>query len=93
MKELLVINKDNNRYILMDKESNKYDLTIYIEDEKYQIDTGDILTINIDMIDTRVLTFGNINSKYGRDINETNYSEVVTFNKNGNKTYLKRIYG
>ena len=32
MKELLVINKDNNRYILMDKESNKYDLTIYIED-------------------------------------------------------------
>ena len=47
----------------------------------------------MDMIDTRVLTFGNINSKYGRDINETNYSEVVTFNKNGNKTYLKRIYG
>ena len=35
MKELLVINKDNNRYILMDKESNKYDLTIYIEDEKF----------------------------------------------------------
>lgn len=91
--ELLVIKKDNDRYKLIDNNKNTYDLTIYIEDSPFKIKEKDILQINEEMLDTRVLTFGSINSKYGRDINETNYAEVVAFIRNDEKIYLKRIYG
>lgn len=91
--QLLVIKKDNDRYKLIDNNKKIYDLTIYIEDTNYILQEKDILEINEDILDSRVLTFGSINSKYGRDINETNYSEVVTFIQGDKKIFLKRLYG
>ena len=73
MKELLVIEKNNDRYILIDEYNNKYDLNIHIMDIDYEIMVGDTLYIDSGMIrDERVFTFGKLDSEYGRKIDNNN---------------------
>lgn len=94
MKELLVIERNNNRYLLVDKDNNKYDLSIYIMDIDFDIIEGDTLYIDGGMIrDERVFTFGRLNSEYGRKIDDMNDKEVVVFKRKDNKYYMKRYYG
>ena len=94
MKELLVIEKNNDRYILIDEYNNKYDLNIHIMDIDYEIVVGDTLYIDGGMIrDERVFTFGKLDSEYGRKIDNNNDKEVVVFKQKDNKYYMKRYYG
>ena len=95
MKELLVIEKNRDRYLLVDKDNNKYDLSIHIMDIDYEIMVGDTLYIDSGMIrDERVFTFGKLDSEYGRKIdNNNNDKEVVVFKQKDNKYYMKRYYG
>ena len=94
MKELLVIEKNDDRYILIDEYNNKYDLNIYIMDIDYEIMVGDTLYIDGGMIrDERVFTFGKLDSEYGRKIDNNNDKEVVVFKQKDNKYYMKRYYG
>ena len=94
MKELLVIEKNDDRYILIDEYNNKYDLNIHIMDIDYEIVVGDTLYIDSGMIrDERVFTFGKLDSEYGRKIDNNNDKEVVVFKQKDNKYYMKRYYG
>lgn len=94
MKELLVIEKNDDRYILIDEYNNKYDLNIHIMDIDYEIMVGDTLYIDGGMIrDERVFTFGKLDSEYGRKIDNNNDKEVVVFKQKDNKYYMKRYYG
>ena len=94
MKELLVIEKNDDRYILIDEYNNKYDLNIHIMDIDYEIMVGDTLYIDGGMIrDERVFTFGKLDSEYGRIIDNNNDKEIVVFKQKDNKYYMKRYYG
>ena len=94
MRELLVIEKNKDRYLLVDKDNNKYDLSIYIMDIDFEIMEGDTLYIDGGMIrDERVFTFGKLDSEYGRKIDNNNDKEVVVFKQKDNKYYMKRYYG
>ena len=94
MKELLVIEKNKDRYLLIDKDNNKYDLSIYIMDIDFEIMEGDTLYIDGVMImDERVFTFGKLDSEYGRKIDDMNDKEVVVFKRKDKKYYMKRYYG
>ena len=94
MKELLVIEKNDDRYILIDEYNNKYDLNIHIMDIDYEIMAGDTLYIDGGMIrDERVFTCGKLDSEYGRKIDNNNEKEVVVFKQKDNKYYMKRFYG
>ena len=94
MKELLVIEKNNDRYLLVDKDDNKYDLSIHIMDIDFEIMEGDTLYIDGSIIrDERVFTFGRLDSEYGRKIDSMNNKEVVVFKRKDKKYYMKRYYG
>ena len=94
MEELLVIEKNRDRYLLVDKDNNKYDLSIHIMDIDFEIMEGDLLYIDGEMIrDDRVFTFGKLDSEYGRKIDNMNDKEVVVFKRNDKKYYMKRYYG
>ena len=94
MKELLVIEKNNDRYLLVDKDNNKYDLSMHIMDIDFEIMEGDLLYIDGEMIrDDRVFTFGKLDSEYGRKIDNMNDKEVVVFKRKDKKFYMKRYYG
>ena len=94
MEELLVIERNNNRYLLVDKDNNQYDLSIHIMDIDFEIMEGDTLYIDGDIIrDERVFTFGRLDSEYGRKIDNMNDKEVVVFKRKDNKYYMKRYYG
>ncbi len=94
MKELLVIERNNNRYLLVDKDDNQYDLSMHIMDIDFEIMEGDLLYIDGEMIrDDRVFTFGKLDSEYGRKIDNMNDKEVVVFKRKDKKFYMKRYYG
>ena len=94
MKELLVIERNNNRYLLVDKDNNQYDLSIHIMDIDFEIMEGDTLYIDGGMIrNERVFTFGRLDSEYGRKIDNMNDKEVVVFKRKDKKYYMKRYYG
>ena len=94
MKELLVIEKYKNSYLLIDKDNNKYDLNICVMDVNYEIMVGDVLYIDGSIIrDESVFTFGLLDSEYGRKINNINDKEIVVFKRKDKKYYMKRYYG
>ena len=94
MKELLVIEKYKDSYLLIDKDNNKYDLNICVMDVNYEIMVGDVLYIDSSIIrDERVFTFGLLDSEYGRKINNINDKEIVVFKRKDKKYYMKRYYG
>lgn len=94
MEELLVIERNNNRYLLIDKDNNKYDLSIHIMDIDFEIMEGDTLYIDGAMIrDGRVFSFGRLDSEYGRKIDNLNDKEEVVFKRKDKKYYMKRYYG
>ena len=94
MKELLVIEKYKDSYLLIDKDNNKYYLNICVMDVNYEIMVGDVLYIDGSIIrDERVFTFGLLDSEYGRKINNINDKEIVVFKRKDKKYYMKRYYG
>ena len=94
MKELLVIEKYKDSYLLIDKDNNKYDLNICVMDVNYEIMVGDVLYIDGSIIrDERVFNFGLLDLEYGRKINNIKDKEIVVFKRKDKKYYMKRYYG
>lgn len=92
MEKLKIIKIENFNYTLLDKDNNEYKLRIefnglmpklndYIYMDKY------LLKENI------LLSFGSLDSLYGKDLININDKEIISIMRGNKKIYLKRFYG
>ena len=92
MIKLLIINIENFKYTLRDKENNEHILNIEfqgITPLKY-----DYLFINKELLMENIpLAFGLLDSSYGPKISSQESKNIIVLAHNNEKIYLKRIYG
>ncbi len=92
MEKLKIIKIENFNYTLLDKDNNEYKLRIefnglipklndFIYMDKY------LLKENI------LLSFGSLDSIYGKDLININDKEIISIVSGNKKKYLKRFYG
>jgi len=101
MKKLKIVEINDVNYTLIDDEEKTYNLVIDFLDIQRLPKENDIIIINEKLLDKKyedycfMYTFGNLDSKYGR--NKDTLEEVETLRiiyKDDNKeVMLKRLYG
>lgn len=101
MKKLKIVEINDANYTLIDDEEKTYNLVIDFLDIERLPKENDIIIINEKLLDKKyedycfMYTFGNLDSKYGR--NKDTLEEVETLRiiyKDDNKeVMLKRLYG
>lgn len=94
MKILSVDKKDKDYYYLKDENNNSYKLNIIFYDLNIEVNAGDIICINENYLNDKVLYFGSIKEEYGKRITRENvYDEIIVIQKGNEKYFLKRFYG
>ena len=101
MKKLKIIEINDVKYTLIDDEEKTYSLVIDFLDVKRLPKENDIIIIDERLFDREyedycfMYTFGDINSKYGR--NKDTLQEVETmkivYSDDSKEVLLKRLYG
>ena len=86
-------------YELKDENEKKYNLNLEFCDINESLEVEDIVYINEKLLDKKYegystsYTFGNLESKYGKEIKNLNDIDVIKIVKKDDEVYLKRIYG
>lgn len=95
MKKLIITKKDNYKYTLKDMENNEYQFNIEFYNIEKNPEVGDYLYISEKILqeNNTFLNFGSLESEYGRKIESANDDDIVALIVNGEKIYLKRVYG
>lgn len=101
MKKLKIVEINDVNYTLIDDEEKTYNLVIDFLDIQRLPKENDIIIINEKLLDKKyedycfMYTFGNLDSKYGR--NKDTLEEVETlriiYNDDNKEVMLKRLYG
>ncbi len=93
MKKLIIEKIDGITYSLKDKDNNIYELYFEFYDIENNVKEGDIIYLDEYLLnENMLLAFGNLNSKYGREIKNDD-KDVIVIESNNNKIFLKRLYG
>ncbi len=94
MKKLIIKFIDKYIYHLEDEKGSIYILNMEFQNIEEDILVKDIVYLDSELLESKTpLTFGPIESIYGRDIKEDNMEEVIIIEKEDKKIYLKRYYG
>ena len=86
-------------YELKDENEKKYNLNLEFYDINKGLEIGDTVYINEELLNRKYdgystsYTFGNLENKYGKEIENLNDIDVIKIVKKGDEIYLKRIYG
>lgn len=101
MKKLKIVEINDANYTLIDDEEKTYNLVIDFLDIERLPKENDIIIINEKLLDKKyedycfMYTFGNLDSKYGRnkDILEEVETLRIIYNDDNKEVMLKRLYG
>lgn len=93
MKKLEIEKIDGYNYYLKDSDNCKYKINIEFYDVLDKINIGDIIYINERLLKEQILSFGLLNSIYGRTIKDSNDVDIAILKISSKTIYLKRIYG
>lgn len=93
MKKLEIEKIDGYNYYLKDNDNCKYKINIEFYDVLDKINIGDIIYINERLLKEKILSFGLLNSIYGRTIKDSNDVDIAILKISSKTIYLKRIYG
>ena len=92
MKKLKVTKVDEVKYSLQDKDNNIYELYLEFHDIGNKIKVGDIIYLNEYLLnENMLLAFGNLNSIYGKEIEDD--KDIIVIESNDKRIILKRLYG
>ena len=92
MKKLKVIKVDEVKYSLQDKDNNIYELYLEFHDIDNKIEVGDIIYLDEYLLnEDMLLAFGNLNSIYGKEIEDD--KDIIVIESNNKRITLKRLYG
>lgn len=87
---------NNSFYILEDTNNNIYEMTIYFYDINDKVEINNYLYIHqklLSKINHNVVSFGILDSIYGRKIENVDDEDLVILSINNKNIYLKRYYG
>jgi hypothetical protein len=99
MMELKIVNIDGYKYNLEDKEKHKYVISLDFCDLAEKPKIGNYIFLNKELLDSKYegystsYTFGNLESKYGKENISINDIDVVKVIIDKKEIYLKRLYG
>ena len=93
MKKLEIEKIGGYNYYLKDSDNCKYKINIEFYDVLDKINIGDIIYINERLLKEKILSFGLLNSIYGRTIKDSNDVDIAILKISSKTIYLKRIYG
>ena len=99
MIELEIVGIDDYEYKLKDENENNYILNLEFLDIKEKLKIGNYLYVNEELLNTNYdgystsYTFGNIESKYGKENISKDDIDVVKIVVDNKEIYLKRLYG
>ena len=100
MKKFQIINKNNDSYILIDKNKKEYSITLELHDTNINPTINDSIYASKKLFDKNneqnitYYVFGAINSIYGRKIENENDDDILIIeSQNKEKVVLKRLYG
>lgn len=99
MKKLEIIEINDYEYHLKDDNNKIYIINIEFQDIDIKPNINDYIYISEKLLDknykeySKSYTFGNIDSIYGRKIEEDNDVDIIAISINNKKTYMKRLYG
>lgn len=93
MKKLKVVSINNYNYSLKDEQENNYDIIIEFYDLKEPPKVGEYIYISNRLLNEKMLYFGPIGSKYGRNITDENDEDILVLLKENERIYLQRYYG
>ena len=92
MISLRVLKKDGYLYTLEDDEQNQYELNLDFIDVDNTIEVDDMIEMNNDLLVHEKytgLTFGKMDSSYGRGNLSIGDKDVIVLHKNGKEILLK----
>ena len=98
MKKLQVVEENNSDYLLKDEDGNLYKFNIRfignydIKNVKYFYFSNELLDENY-VEYSKKYVFGDINSSYGRKINQKTLQDLIKIEYNNEELFLKRFYG
>ncbi len=93
MKKLKIEKINGFRYFLKDKNNNTYELHLEFHDTESIIKSGDIIYLDEYLLNQNtLLTFGKLNSKYGKEIKDDD-KDIIVIESDNKRITLKRLYG
>lgn len=95
MHKLVIDKVIGYNYHLKDENARVYDLNIEFYDLENPVKVGDSLYIYEELLKEKnmLLSFGPLNSEYGRKISSSSDKDIVVLISNDEELYLKRYYG
>lgn len=99
MVKLRIVNKNNYEYKLEDEEKKTYNINIEISETGIKPQIDDYIYISNELLNPRYsgystsYTFGNLDSKYGKESINLADIDVIRIITNEKEIYLKRLYG
>ena len=95
MKKLMIVKKDNYEYVLKDTDNKEYKFNMEFYNIERNPEVGDYLFMSEKILqeNNAVLSFDNLESEYGRKIENADDEDIVVLMINEEKIYLKRVYG
>lgn len=96
MKKLIILNINGYLYTLL-AGNMEYNINIEFYDLENSVKENDALIVSDEILNTmlkyKIISFGSIDSKYGKAQDELNETDVIIL-KSGEKTiYLKQVFG
>ena len=95
MIKLVIDSIDNFNYVLKDKDNNNYTFALEFYDLPILPRVNDSLFLDESLLknEHQLLSFGALDSIYGKTIDNTKEKEMVILVSDNKKYYLKRLYG
>ena len=95
MLKLSIENINNYHYELKDLNNHTYKFIFTFYDLPTNPKINDIIYLNEELLqeEHHHLSFGSIESSYGKKITENNNSDIIIIETNQEKYLLKRLYG
>lgn len=96
MVRLIIKSIVNYNFVLVDNDDRKYNVNMEFYGIQNLPIVGDYLYVDEKMlneINNNMVSFGQVDEKYGKDVNSIDDSEVICLVHGNNSVYLKRFYG
>ena len=99
MLKLQIVNINDYEYELKDGENNSYKVNLEFYDLDKKLSVNDYIFISEKLLNKNYkeydtfYRFGKLNSKYGRDLNYENDTDIIGLKMGKDLMYMQRYYG
>ena len=99
MLRLVIESKEENNYVLKDKDGNMYNINFEFFDIDEEPQENDYINLSAELLNprykeyTKYLSFGKMDNICGRNEDKLQDIDIMKIERDGKEIYLKRLYG